>query len=67
LKRDAETLAGDRAVSVDIDRLRFGAVTDFIDLPWWPAFNVADSCIVIGVLLLLWVVEGRQKRPQTSS
>ncbi len=31
---------------------------DFIDPVAWPAFNVADSCIVVGVFLLLWVVEG---------
>ena len=41
-----------------IDRLRQGFVTDFIDLPLWPAFNVADACITIGVLSLLYVLEG---------
>ena len=41
-----------------IDRTRQGFVTDFIDLPLWPAFNVADSCITIGVLSLLYVLEG---------
>jgi signal peptidase II len=41
-----------------LDRARDGAVTDFIDPVLWPAFNVADSCIVIGVLGLLWVIEG---------
>jgi signal peptidase II len=41
-----------------IDRLRQGFVTDFIDLPFWPAFNLADSCITIGVLSLLYVLEG---------
>ena len=41
-----------------IDRLRQGFVTDFIDLPLWPAFNIADSCITIGVLSLLYVLEG---------
>jgi signal peptidase II len=41
-----------------IDRLRDGYVTDFIDLPFWPAFNLADSCITIGVLSLLYVLEG---------
>jgi signal peptidase II len=46
------------------DRAREGAVIDFIDPVAWPAFNVADSCIVIGVLLLLWVVEGRPRRPR---
>ncbi len=37
-----------------VDRLLFGAVTDFISIGWWPSFNVADSVLVIGVLLLLW-------------
>ena len=32
---------------------------DFIDPVAWPAFNLADSCIVLGVLVLLFVVEGR--------
>lgn len=40
-----------------IDRVRFDAVVDFIDVHWngyhWPAFNVADSCIVLGAFLLL--------------
>jgi signal peptidase II len=44
------------------DRAREGAVIDFIDPIAWPAFNVADSCIVIGVGLLLWLVEGRPRR-----
>jgi signal peptidase II len=39
------------------DRVRFGAVVDFLDFHWagyhWPAFNVADSAIVIGAGLLL--------------
>ncbi len=35
-----------------IDRIRFGYVVDFIDLGWWPVFNVADSSIVVGVTLL---------------
>jgi signal peptidase II len=41
-----------------IDRLHQGYVTDFIDLPLWPSFNIADSCITIGVLSLLYVLEG---------
>jgi signal peptidase II len=41
-----------------IDRLAHGAVTDFIKLPLWPAFNVADIAITFGVLSLLWVLEG---------
>lgn len=35
------------------DRLGDGFVTDFIQIGWWPVFNVADSCITIGVLMLL--------------
>jgi signal peptidase II len=35
------------------DRVRDGAVTDFIDLPLWPTFNLADVAIVAGVILLV--------------
>ncbi len=37
-----------------IDRLRFGYVTDFIDLGIWPTFNLADSSVVIGVIMLAY-------------
>jgi signal peptidase II len=40
-----------------LDRAREGAVTDFIDLPAWPAFNLADVAITFGVLTLLYVLE----------
>lgn len=43
------------------DRAREGAVIDFIDPIGWPAFNLADAMIVIGVLALLYVVEGRRE------
>ncbi len=40
-----------------IDRLRFGYVVDFIDWYWkqfhWPVFNIADSCIVVGAVMLV--------------
>ena len=36
------------------DRVRAGAVTDFIDLPLWPPFNLADMAITAGVALLAW-------------
>ncbi len=42
------------AIGNVIDRLRVGYVIDFLDLRVWPVFNVADSCITIGVGLLLW-------------
>jgi signal peptidase II len=45
-----------------IDRVREGSVTDFIKLPHWPAFNVADIAITLGVLALLYVLEGPPRR-----
>lgn len=54
------------AVGNIIDRLRFGAVTDFLDFHlagWhWPAFNLADTAITIGVALL--VLDGLFDRPE---
>jgi signal peptidase II len=44
------------------DRVRDGAVTDFISLPLWPTFNLADISIVVGVLLLLFDVERSEAR-----
>ena len=60
-------LAG--AVGNTIDRVRFGAVVDFLDFHvgalHWPAFNIADSAIVIGACLILLdsfgLLEGRHK------
>jgi signal peptidase II len=55
------------AVGNVIDRLREGAVTDFLLFHWrelaWPAFNLADSAITIGVALLIWdgVFGGRKR------
>lgn len=46
------------AVGNIIDRLRFGAVADFLDIHvagWhWPAFNLADSCITLGIVAVLF-------------
>ena len=46
------------AIGNVIDRLRFDAVVDFLDFhlagAHWPAFNVADSAITVGVVLMLW-------------
>jgi len=42
------------AVGNLIDRVRVGHVIDFFDLRVWPVFNVGDSAITIGVVLLLW-------------
>jgi signal peptidase II len=48
------------------DRVRDGAVTDFISLPLWPTFNLADLAIVFGVLLLLFDVERSEGRRRGS-
>jgi signal peptidase II len=52
-----------------IDRVRLGEVIDFLSVHWyehyWPAFNVADSAICVGVFLLaidMYFEEKRQKR-----
>jgi signal peptidase II len=45
------------AVGNVIDRVREGAVIDFLKLPAWPAFNVADAAITVGVVVLFVVVE----------
>ena len=48
------------------DRVRDGAVTDFIDLPLWPTFNLADVAITTGVLLLLLDVERSESKRKRS-
>ncbi len=40
------------AIGNQIDRLRLGYVTDFIDFRVWPAFNVADASAVVGVIII---------------
>ncbi len=40
-----------------LDRVLNGSVTDFIKFPDWPAFNVADIAITVGVILLVVVIE----------
>ncbi|GIW07958.1 MAG: lipoprotein signal peptidase [Dehalococcoidia bacterium] len=53
-----------------IDRLHQGYVTDFIEFPYWPVFNIADSSIVIGVIVLgyyLLIVAPRESRTAPAS
>lgn len=45
-----------------IDRIRAGSVTDFVKVPHWPAFNVADIAVTVGVVLLLVVIEMDARR-----
>ncbi len=60
------------AVGNMIDRLRFGEVIDFLDAHWyshhWPAFNVADSaiCIGVGIMLLCTWHEEKQRKQQST-
>ncbi len=44
------------AVGNLIDRLRFGYVTDFIDVGVWPTFNIADSAVTVGVIVLAYLL-----------
>jgi signal peptidase II len=52
------------ALSNLADRVRDGAVVDFLDPILWPAFNLADVAIVFGILGLLYVIEGPKKKQQ---
>ena len=47
-----------------IDRVRLGHVTDFLDLRFWPAFNLADSFIVVGVAILLATLVAADREPR---
>jgi len=49
-----------------IDRVREGAVTDFVKVPHWPAFNVADVAITLGVVALVIVVERGGGAPRSA-
>lgn len=66
LQRLGLALVFSGAIGNLIDRLRLGAVIDFIDIHWyqkhWPAFNIADSAITIGVALLLIDLWREEKR-----
>jgi signal peptidase II len=46
------------------DRIRLGHVTDFLDLRYWPAFNLADTFIVVGVLVLLATLVAADRQPR---
>jgi signal peptidase II len=50
------------AVGNLIDRAREGSVTDFVKFPHFPAFNCADMAITLGVLVLIYVLEGPPRR-----
>jgi len=64
------TLIFGGAVGNLIDRIRFGAVVDFLDFyigAWhWPAFNAADSAISIGAVLMIWEMLVSRKKTSSS-
>jgi signal peptidase II len=52
------------SVSNLLDRVRLGYVTDFLDFRYWPAFNLADSFIVVGVGILLAALAASDREPR---
>jgi signal peptidase II len=52
------------SVSNLVDRVRLGHVTDFLDFGWWPAFNLADTFIVVGVGILLLTLVAADSGPR---
>jgi signal peptidase II len=52
------------------DRIQHGSVIDFVDIGFWPIFNIADISIVLGVLILafwLWQEEEKEQKAAASS
>ena len=49
-----------------VDRIRLGSVVDFIDVGWWPIFNIADSSIVTGIGLLALVIFIAPREPKAA-
>jgi signal peptidase II len=47
-----------------LDRVRLGHVTDFLDFKYWPAFNLADTFIVVGVAVLLAALLAADREPR---
>lgn len=54
------------AIGNIVDRLGLAYVVDFFDLRWFPVFNIADSCITIGVCLLLLRMLRHEAPPQAA-
>ncbi len=50
-----------------VDRVRHGHVTDFIELPHWPPFNLADCAITCGVIILLVIYVREAERAERGS
>lgn len=50
-----------------VDRIRVGYVVDFIQLGFWPVFNLADSSIVVGIIILAWLIIGSKSKEEDTS
>lgn len=52
-----------------LDRIRLGKVVDFVDLGWWPVFNLADSALTVAVALLFYcfALAERSTRPASAA
>ena len=50
------------AVGNLIDRIRLGAVVDFIDVGAWPVFNLADSAVVVGIIIIIYCLLFQSRR-----
>ena len=50
------------AIGNYLDRLFRGYVVDFIHVPHWPVFNVADICVTVGIALFFWTSLSERKR-----
>ncbi len=57
------------AVGNLIDRFRFGHVVDYVDLGWWPVFNLADAAIDVSIaLFVILLLAGRvEQRPNLTA
>lgn len=55
------------AIGNVIDRFRYGYVVDFINVPRWPTFNIADSAITVGVALLMYALLFRDPDRDTTT
>lgn len=55
------------AIGNIVDRLHYHFVVDFIDLRWWPVFNIADSCVTLGVVALVVASLRRDARRRATS
>jgi len=49
-----------------IDRVAFGAVTDYLKISRWPAFNLADAAIVLGAIGLVWLMDRDPAEPSAA-